>query len=188
MMMFLKSLGEAITKGINKAVTLCENRVLKNPLECRMQVKITIVSLMCVWIIMCFCSFMTACTDGHNFLDSFYTWFITFSTIGYGDFVPFAAMESHVASGKKTRASLVVIQVLSTVPVMIGICMVAAFLSSVLDLITQIKFSEIFMNDPRPHRSIYDSVDPVSQTALAAATAMVPSRRNSSRRRRRSSV
>lgn len=141
-MVVLTSIGEAITLGINKFIVLCEKRLLKRAHPRRMKTKILVFTLVCIVLTICICSVMTMHTDEFSFQEGLYAWFVTFSTIGFGDYIPFNVMEKNHSD----YVEVILFEALTAVPFVFGLCMVAALLSSLLDLITHFRVSAVIQN------------------------------------------
>ena len=86
-MLALKSVGELIAKLVNATVTKFEKKILKRAEPKQIQTKsaVLLFSLMIGLMIAAGVFSMTSTTDW-TFVEGMYFWFITFSTIGFGDY------------------------------------------------------------------------------------------------------
>ena len=87
-MLAFKSIGELITKGVNKVIEKFESKLLKRPEPNQMQAKsaVFLVSLMAVLIVVNGSLMMPV--FNWSLVEGVYFWFITLTTIGFGDYVP----------------------------------------------------------------------------------------------------
>ena len=69
--------------------------------------------------------------EGWTFVEGFYVWFVTLSTLGYGDSVPgwIVLLQFHESSNLKSQLDLVLIIFISALPSMEALCVVADFLN-----------------------------------------------------------
>ena len=69
--------------------------------------------------------------EGWTFVESFYTWFATLSTLGYGDYVLgwSVLLQVEESSNPKSQLSLVLIIFISVLSSMQALCVVADFLN-----------------------------------------------------------
>ena len=89
-MLALKSVGELIAKWINAVVRKFETKILKRPEPLkRLQTKsaVFLFSLMMVLIVVSGVSLMHLV--GWSVVEGVYFWFVTFTTIGFGDYVSY---------------------------------------------------------------------------------------------------
>jgi len=80
--------------------------------------------------LICILSGVETVMEGWSFLDGMYCWFVTFTTIGFGDYVPFAHYRD---KNVNTPWKVYLTGVLFTVPFIAGLCLV----SSLLNLLVQ---------------------------------------------------
>lgn len=87
-MLTLKTLGELVSKMVNKFVYTVETKLLgrRKPQRVRMKSFFLIFALM----ILTLCAFglTQSYLEGWTFIEGVYAWFVTLSTIGYGDYLP----------------------------------------------------------------------------------------------------
>ncbi|KAL9984087.1 hypothetical protein ACROYT_G006346 [Oculina patagonica] len=84
----LKSIGELIAKGINKIVTNFEKKILKRskPKYVKPKSVVILSSLMVLLIVVNVLAITRQLTDW-TIIEGVFYWFITFTTIGFGDYV-----------------------------------------------------------------------------------------------------
>ena len=84
----LKSIGELIAKGINEIVTKFEKKILKKSEPKYVKPKSAVILSMLVVLLIAINSFaITARLTDWTFIEGVYFWFVTFTTIGFGDYV-----------------------------------------------------------------------------------------------------
>ena len=69
--------------------------------------------------------------EGWTFVEGFYAWFATLSTLGYGDYVPgwSVLLQVEESSNPKSQLNLVLIIFISALSSMQALCVVAGFLN-----------------------------------------------------------
>lgn len=63
-----------------------------------------------------------------TFVDAFYAWFITYSTIGFGDYIPF---DSVVSRQDEHGVAAAIYHVMGTVPALFGLGIVASVMNAI---------------------------------------------------------
>ena len=69
--------------------------------------------------------------EGWTFVEGFYAWFATLSTLGYGDYVPgwSVLLQVDESSNPKSQSNLILIIFISALSSMEALCVVAGFLN-----------------------------------------------------------
>ncbi|XP_078357345.1 potassium channel subfamily K member 15-like [Oculina patagonica] len=144
----LKSVGELDAKLVNAIVTKVEKKILKRAEPKQVEVKCAVIlfSTMVVTLLIAACLAMILW--GYTFVEGLYFWFITLTTVGFGDFVPsrsrlvrqsiksINATENHLnkdesANVKETPAVLF-LDLLFLILCMIGLVVVSGVLNSIM--------------------------------------------------------
>ena len=60
-----------------------------------------------------------------TFIDAFYAWFITYTTVGFGDYIPFESVVS-----RKDGITAAVFHICGTFPALCGLCLAASVTNS----------------------------------------------------------
>jgi len=101
--------------------------------------------------------------EGWSFLDGIYCWFVTFTTIGFGDYVPF----SHYREKNiNTPWKVYLIGLLFTVPFIAGLCLVSSLLNILVQHSENIKihFHNVCSCCGHPN-DLYTAADDSANTA-----------------------
>ena len=144
----LKSVGELITKFVNTVVTKFEKKALKRVQPKNVQSKSAAILVALMLVLMIANSFLTKLLQGWTLVEGMYYWFITCTTIGFGDYVfqqPQKIKQLSVnGSGKFVRDAdekkliFVVLQKkLITLYSLIALCIVASVLNSIMAAIEE---------------------------------------------------
>ena len=146
-MLALKAVGELIAKWINAVVRRFERKILKRsePLE-NMQRKTAVIlfSLMMVLIVVNSVSLMHLV--GWSLVEGVYFWFVTFTTIGFGDYVPHEpqrikelSINSSDNHGNRVKNSIIVHNTFFTFYFILCLCIVSSVLNSIMAAIEERK-------------------------------------------------
>ena len=149
----LKSIGELITKLANAVVTKFETKALKRVQPKYVQSKSAVILVVLMVVVMITNSFLTKLLKGWTFIEGVYYWFITFTTIGFGDYVfhqPQKIKEMFFNGsgqfvkedvGSKELIFAVVVKKFITLYSLMGLCIVASVLNSIMAAIEERKCS-----------------------------------------------
>ena len=86
-MLALKTVGELIVYGVNKVVKKFETKVLKKSEVRQLQTKTAVMLFSLLVMLIMTASILVARSAGWTVTESVYCWFITYTTIGFGDYV-----------------------------------------------------------------------------------------------------
>ena len=147
----LKSVGELITKLASAVVTKFEKKVLKRAEPKQVQSKSAVILVVLMLVLMIANSFLTKSLRGWTLIEGVYYWFVTFTTIGFGDYVlhqpqkiqqlPVNGSEKFVKEdvGTKEFIFAVVQKKLITLFSLMCLCFVASVLNSIMAAIEERK-------------------------------------------------
>jgi len=147
----LKSVGELITKLASAVVTKFEKKVLKRAEPKQVQSKSAVILVVLMLVLMIANSFFTKSLRGWTLIEGVYYWFVTFTTIGFGDYVlhqpqkiqqlPVNNPEKFVKEdvGTKEFIFVVVQRKLITLYSLMCLCFVASVLNSIMAAIEERK-------------------------------------------------
>ena len=147
----LKSVGELITKLVNTVVTKFEKKALKRVQPKHVKSKSAAILVALMLVLMIANSFLTKLLQGWTLIEGVYYWFITCTTIGFGDYVfhqPQKIKKLSVnGSGKfvrdvdKKKLIFVVLQKkLITFYSLMALCIVASVLNSIMAAIEERRY------------------------------------------------
>ena len=83
----LKSIGELISKGVNKIVIKCEKKIPRRSEAKHVKSKSAMISITLVMLLIVINEQAIVTHLDWTLVEGLYFWFITFSTIGFGDYV-----------------------------------------------------------------------------------------------------
>ncbi|PFX22272.1 Potassium channel subfamily K member 3 [Stylophora pistillata] len=86
-------------------------------------------------------SFATSSTyrEGWSFITSLYAWFTTFTTIGFGDYVPFVAPQIKLDQEKASEDAMIVPSLIAVIPWMVGFSVTSCLLNCIVDSLDDIR-------------------------------------------------
>ena len=151
----LKSVGELIAKLVSKVVEKFERKLLKRSEPTRKQTKSAVILFSFMVALITTSSVLTMFLKDWRLLEGVYFWFVTFSTIGFGDYVLAKSQritqlpinnsvvfnededEKFRSAGKVTSAAF--IGILFTFYYILGLCIVSSVLNSIMAAIEERK-------------------------------------------------
>ena len=142
-MLALKSIGELIVVCVNSSITNLEKKILRRQEAKKVQVKSAVVlfSLMVIFV-MVFALLLVNSTD-MTLVQCVYFWFVTYTTIGFGDYVPgkipqsiqrlsFNSSANHATKSLQEFDVPVYVTIFYLLFCMLGFCVVSSVLNSIV--------------------------------------------------------
>lgn len=131
-------MGEFICSEVKKLLIAFEKNILGRNQPRNIKIKTCVAIEVIMFLLTGLCSVMSMFLDNLTFIESFYMWFTTFTTIGFGDYKPSKNFE------KKTwrnghMSFFLTIGCLTALPMAIGLSLTAAILSSHVDAVDEFK-------------------------------------------------
>ena len=138
-MLALKTAGELLACCIRFAVVKTETVILKRAEPEHLKKKMFTVASTLLVVLLTLASVASTFLDEWTFLEGFYVWFITFTTIGFGDYVLLEAIARDVDHGETSKIYLVLYGILYVLPFLIGLSLMSCLLTCVVDSIDHIR-------------------------------------------------
>lgn len=149
----LKSVGKLIAKYINRIVTKFEKRIFKISEPKHMNTKSAVILVAIMTLLIVINGLLVMHLLNWSLIEAVYYWFITFSTIGFGDYVlrqPHRIKELVVntsvnqkknESGNPTMesTSAIFVGLFGTIYILIALCIVSSVLNAIMEAIEERK-------------------------------------------------
>ena len=152
-MLALKTVGELIVYGVNKVVKKFETKVLKKSEVRQLQTKTAVILFSLLVMLIMTTSLPLARKAGWTVTESVYYWFITYATIGFGDYVMkdfpqriqmLSSNGSRNHQGQEKRAfeveetAQIFLTTLALFFSILGLCLVSSVLNSIMAAIEEL--------------------------------------------------
>ena len=138
-MLALKTLGEVVSKIVYKFIYLVETRILRRKRPRRVKIKTFLTTFTLMILTLCAGGLTQVYVEGWTFVEGFYAWFVTLSTIGYGDYLPALDLLSKAKKSSDSEISLLLIISASALPYLAGLCMVSGVLNSLVEVVEEFR-------------------------------------------------
>ncbi|XP_078377556.1 uncharacterized protein LOC144660710 [Oculina patagonica] len=135
-MLALKTLGEVIVSGIQSLVLRIEKRSLKTKQVRKIRQKTFVGTCVLMILFLLLGSVINVLAEGWSFVEGIYVWFVVLSTIGFGDYIPFQSLDQKSESGREILWVLIAILAFF---VLLGLCVVSAVLTSLVQAAEEFK-------------------------------------------------
>ena len=138
-MLAYKATGELVATCIAFLIVKTETVILKRaePKDVKKKTFFTACSLMVVILILG--SVWSIFLEGWSFVEGLYAWFVTFTTMGFGDYVLLTSTVQEVDHGETSKAYLILYGILYALPIMIGLTFTSCIFTCIADSIDQIR-------------------------------------------------
>ena len=142
----LKTLGEIISKVVYKFVYMVETKVLCRIRPRRVKIKSFFITFTLMILTLCAGGITQKYMEGWTFIEGFYAWFATLSTIGYGDYVPSWNLVKNSEDLPVSKTSLGLIISASALPSLAALSVVSGVLNSLVEALEEfrIQFNSYF--------------------------------------------
>ena len=138
-MLAMKSAGELWASSIEFIVRKIEKDFFKRGQLSHVKKKTLFIACTLTVLVMIIAAISTAHLEDWTFIESLYAWFITLTTIGFGDYVHLKKLQRDVDQEKAKESTLLLYGFLLSLPYMIGLSLMSCILSILVDSIEHIR-------------------------------------------------
>ena len=140
-MLTLKTFGELLSKMVNNFIHMLETKVLggRRPRRVKMKSFFTILTLMVLTL--CAFGLKQSYMEGWTFIEGVYAWFVTLSTIGYGDYVPNWGLLLRCEESLHSKIALGLVISASALPAMVALSVVSGVHNSVVEALEELRIN-----------------------------------------------
>lgn len=138
-LLMLKSMGELIAKWVNTIITKFEKKFLKTLQPKHIQIKTAMVLFSIMVISILTAGFLSMPLRNWSIVESVYFWFVTFTTIGFGDYVlreprKFTQLSLNISvnEGSKRSTSKIITVLVGLFPALLALCIVSSVINSIM--------------------------------------------------------
>lgn len=138
-LLMLKSMGELIAKWMNTIITKFEKKFLKTLQPKHMQIKTAMVLFSIMVLSILTAGFLSMPLRNWSIVESVYFWFVTFTTIGFGDYVlreprKFTQLSLNISvnEGSKRSTSKIITVLVGLFPALLALCIVSSVINSIM--------------------------------------------------------
>lgn len=140
-MLTLKTLGKVVSKLVNKFVYMVEKRVLDRRRPRRVKIKSFFLIFALMVLTLCAFGLTQSYLEGWTFREGVYSWFVTLSTIGYGDYVPNWSFLLRCEESLHSKITLGLVISASALPGMTALSVVSGVLASVVEALEELRIN-----------------------------------------------
>ena len=146
-MLTLKSAGELIAKLANTIVTAFEKKILKRAEPKRVKTKSAVILFTFMVLLIVGVGLIVMSHQDWTFVQGVYFWFVTLSTIGFGDYVLRNPQKIKITGFKLDNelgdlgqaSSKVVISIAFMFNILLGLCIVSSVLNAIMVAMEEVK-------------------------------------------------
>lgn len=135
----MKTTGELLARIIKFLVIKTETSLLNRPEPKRVKEKVFFVANALIILLLVSGSVSSTYMENWSFLEGLYAWFITFTTIGFGDYVPLESYARRAAHGEISEARVVFYGIIFDLPYLVGLSLVSCILTCLVESMDQIR-------------------------------------------------
>ncbi len=146
-MLAFKTSGELLAASFRFLVIKTETVMLKKAEPKHVKKKTFSVATALMVVLVILSALSSTYFEDWTFMEGLYAWFITFTTIGFGDYVQFESHARKVAQGESPKTSLLVHGIIFAVPYVVGLSLMSCILNCLVDSVDHIRnFRDRCMN------------------------------------------
>ena len=158
-MLTLKTLGKVFSKMINKFIYMVETKVLGRRRPRGVKIKSFFLIFAVMVLILCAFGLTQSYLEGWTFLEGVYAWFVTLSTIGYGDYVPNWDLLLRWEESIHSKIILGLVISASALPGMVALSVVSGVLNSLAEALEELRInSQARQQCPRREKDQFETV------------------------------
>ena len=135
----MKSAGELLASCIKFIVVKADSFLLRKAEPKHVKRKTFFVANALVITILVLASVSSIYLENWSFLEGLYAWFITFATVGFGDYVHLESISRKASNGEIPKYRVVFYGILLSLPYVISLSLVSCILSCIVDSVDQIR-------------------------------------------------
>lgn len=135
----MKSAGELWASCFEFVVKKTETILLKRAEPKHVKKKTFFLACTSIVLLLILAAVCTTNLETWTFMEGLYAWFITLTTIGFGDYVHLKELQKEVDQGKSSTTRLVLYGMLLSLPYMIGLSLMSCILSILVDSMDHIR-------------------------------------------------
>ena len=143
-MLALTSIGEVIVHLVNALVTKFEKKILKRPAPTKVQTKSAVI-LFLLMIVLTMIGGLVEVLKNWTLVEGVYFWFVTLTTIGFGDFLPYKTtrrirkLSPNGPELYEEKSYDVYMGMFLSLQSILGLCVVSSVLNSIMAAIEESK-------------------------------------------------
>lgn len=144
-LLMLKSIGELISRSVETIVTKVEKRLQKREEPKHVKTKSAIILFSIMIMILLSYTIMLNIVISWTYVEGIYFWFVTFTTIGFGDYIPHRQEMATPSLNSKNSPnneslntpSMFFIGIAYYTSTLIGLCIVSSVLDSIVKVLEE---------------------------------------------------
>ena len=132
-MLALKSAGDLVACSIQLLIIKLEAGVFKTDTSKHLKAKVFFVTNILIVILLLFLTVFSIHMENWSLLQSLYVWYTTFTTVGFGDFIPTESMTLKAANDEVPQHEVTLFGIFFSIPIFTGLSLVSCLLSVIVD-------------------------------------------------------